>query len=255
MKSKLEAACGCNIGRVRINNEDNFYFDRKILPLENSGLEHTWYLKRHIFWKEETFGVFDGMGGEENGQVASFLAADSLRKYCSEKEKSSRPCQEFMEQVIACMNDAVCLESVGGNMGTTAAILRFQKEEVCVCNVGDSKIFCCYEGKLFQISRDHTDEEFLRKQGISGRKPKLTQNIGILPEEMILEPYIHKYSLEKGMQFLLCSDGLTDMVSQDMICRMMNEDLPLTELVEKLIAAAMEGGGVDNTTVIIVRIN
>jgi len=256
MKYKLEAACGCNIGRVRGNNEDNFYFNKRVLPQENGGLGNTLYLKSHTIKDTDIFGVFDGMGGEENGQVASFLAADSFRDYCDNKKNYSLPYDVFMKHVVMRMNDAVCEESAkgGGSMGTTAAILRFDGEEAYVCNVGDSRIFCLRGDKLFQISKDHTDEKFLRMQGITNRKPRLTQNIGVSPEEMVIEPHIQRYRLDKGIQFLICSDGLTDMVSQEDIFAMMSEGLSTAALVEKLIATALANGGKDNTTVIAVKI-
>ena len=72
MAFKIQAACGCNIGRRRTNNEDNFYFDNRLLPKENRGLK-TAVMIEQTLEREQCYGVFDGMGGESYGEEASFL--------------------------------------------------------------------------------------------------------------------------------------------------------------------------------------
>ena len=140
------------------------------------------------------------------------------------------------------------------HMGTTAAVLQFCKNGVYACNVGDSKIFRLHRDILLQISEDHTDAKFLAECGIYNRKPQLSQYIGISPDEMIIEPYIAKYKLCLTDQYLICSDGLTDMVSDTEICSIMKEESLAKECAEQLVKTALKYGGKDNVTVIVVKI-
>ena len=97
----------------------------------------------------------------------------------------------------------------------------FSENKVDICNVGDSRIYRLCKKKLVQISEDHTDAKMLAKQGAVNRKPRLTRCIGISKEEMTIEPYLEVENIENKDRYLICSDGLTDMVSEDEICRML----------------------------------
>lgn len=256
MAYRIEAACGCNIGRRRTNNEDNFYFDNRLLPKENRGLKDAVAIDIPLE-REECFGVFDGMGGESYGEEASFLAAAVAKN--SEKLLADfiYPPRKYLTDLILKMNDTVCEKSEklgSGRMGSTAVMLYLSGEYAYVCNVGDSRAFRLRQDEFMQISEDHTDAKFLAEQGITGRKPSLTQHLGIWPDEMVLEPYVAKGELQDGDQFLLCSDGLTDMVSNAEICAVMKESESAYQCVNELIARALEYGGKDNVTVIVVRI-
>lgn len=155
------------------------------------------------------------------------------------------------------MNGAVCARAAeldSGRMGSTAVLLYLNAREAWVCNVGDSRAFLLRDGELRQLSVDHTDAGLLAAQGVRGRKPALTQHLGIRPEEMVLEPHFFREKLRPGDWYLLCSDGLTDMVSEEEI-RSAAETAPdAGQCVRKLTEAALENGGRDNVTVIAVRI-
>lgn len=256
MAYKIEAACGCNIGRRRTNNEDNFCFDSRILPKENRGLKAAVSIEEELK-REQFYGVFDGMGGESYGEEASFLAAATAKN--SEKILADfiYPPKKYLTDLVRKMNDAVCEKSEklnSGRMGSTAVMLYLSGEYAYMCNIGDSRAFRLRQGGFEQVSQDHTDEKFLKEQGVTGRKPSLTQHLGIWPEEMILEPHVVKWNLEDGDQYLLCSDGLTDMVGNVDICAVMKEAPSARECVDTLIAKALENGGRDNVTVIVVRV-
>ena len=192
------------------------------------------------------FGVFDGMGGEECGEIASFLAAKKaeefkpgedltadLRKYCSDANGSI--CRYAEDHSVF-------------SMGTTAAILAFDEKEIMLCNIGDSKIFRLSDGKMDQISYDHVAISAF------GTKPPLSQNLGIPPEEMIISPYFSKGTYHDGDVYLICSDGLTDMVKNDVIAQIVFDN-PLDKAIELLVSTALENGGKDNVTAILLRID
>ena len=234
MKYGLEAACHCHVGRIRSNNEDNFYFDDRILMQENRGLKKAISIRVSCTERFATFGIFDGMGGEEDGQVASYLAADSYREKCHMLEYYVVPPKEFLR--------------------AGATLLYFCEDEIYVCNVGDSKGFRLRTNELLQISEDHTDAKLLVAHGIKNREPHLTQYIGIALEEMLLEPHVAKGQVLPEDQYLICSDGLTDMLSNIEICSILQESISAKESAERLVSAAVESGGRDNITVIVVRV-
>lgn len=251
----LCAACNCNVGKRREKNEDNFYFDDRILPQENIGLKRAISAQLSVE-HSVSFGIFDGMGGEADGQIASFLSASVFKRDCATLNDYVMRPKEFLRDAVTHMNDAVwpIAEENFNHMGSTAVILHFVEDEVYVCNVGDSKAFRLRQKGFQQLSKDHTDAEFLEKMGIKNRRPKLTQCIGVSPDEMELEPYIAKGKVESGDQYLLCSDGLTDMVAPEQIGIIMEESSDARSCAEQLVAVALKNGGRDNTTVIVVRV-
>ena len=256
MKYVLQAACGCHIGNIRRNNEDNFYFDKIILSEENDGLKEILFKKFDILENHAIFGVFDGMGGEADGQTASFIAASILKQTDQEYIYVHEKTDKKLRKIISLMNEQVCEKSkeLFNQMGCTAAILSFKDDTVDICNVGDSRIYRLRNGVLSQLSEDHTDKEILAKQGIKNRKPRLTQCIGIPCDEMILEPYLGVEKFRNKDCYLICSDGLTDMVSTDEICRILQTTKCVKQCTEELIYKALCSGGRDNITAIVIRV-
>lgn len=255
MGKVLSAACTCHMGYVRKNNEDNLYFQGKILPEQNKGLKNVYSLEVPL---EEIpcFGVFDGMGGESRGEEASYLAALTMQKKVKASENFLCAPSSFLEELVQEMNDAVCERMNGekvGRMGSTAVMLYFDEGMVYQCNVGDSRAFRFRENEFVQISENHTDEEFLKRNGIN-RKPSLTQHLGIHPEEMSLEPHIVKCAIQEGDTFLLCSDGLTDMLTNLEICEILKGIPESRECVQKLLNEALARGGKDNVTIMVIRV-
>lgn len=261
---RVQAACGCNTGKRRKNNEDNFYFDGKYLDSENGGLAEILVKEggRRSFLDGmlgespyEFYAVFDGMGGGDYGEVASNLAAITAEGCIKSGEKISlydvsvslqELCREMSRRIFQSGTNLGAAQ-----MGSTITSLFFYAGQVWVCNVGDSRCYRLRNRKMEQLSVDHTDEEEMKIAGITGRKPYLTQYLGVDPSEMRIEPYVKRHELKRGDRFLLCSDGLTDMVSEQEICDMLAKYEDPEECTERLIQAALDGGGKDNITVIV----
>ena len=140
-------------------------------------------------------------------------------------------------------------------MGSTVVGLYFEKLFAYSFNLGDSKLFCLREKELVQISNDHTDEQYLNEKGIINRKPRLTQHLGIDPAELQLEPCIKRFQYKRGDQYLLCSDGLTDMLKNSEIRELLLTEKNVKASVSRLIRQALERGGRDNVTVILCKIH
>jgi serine/threonine protein phosphatase PrpC len=253
----LCSACGCSTGSVRGNNEDNFLFCGQYLEPDNNGLKSVLTYSRPL--KESVcFAVFDGMGGEENGEDASYTAALALNEYLGTNSGGAPP-GELLDAACHKMNENVCRKSsrlASGRMGSTAAILYFTPDDggkFCACNLGDSRILLLRGDDLFQLSRDHTEQLTADGMQTGRRKPRLTSYLGVFPDETELVPYITGTGVVAGDQYLICSDGLTDMLTPKEIHKIMSCAASAAECVELLISAALSHGGRDNVTVIICR--
>lgn len=259
MNIHYEAACGSNQGRIRNNNEDNLFFGGLTLP-EKHGSTETMDGQFIVplggkGCRGFSVAVFDGMGGEADGEIASFTAANVYRN-CLKEASESDSMEVFLATAVQKMSDevaALARKNYSG-MGTTAVALCFLEDCYYLCNVGDSRAFLLREGGLSQISVDHTDILTLQRLGITERKPSLSQYIGMYYEDVVIEPYIAQGQVLDGDQFLICSDGLTDMVEQDAIEHIMRKSDTAHDCAERLISAALEHGGRDNVTVTVVRI-
>lgn len=256
-KLMFKAACGCHKGIRRENNEDNFLFGGRFLSIEDQEIPKIWTLEGRL--EDSFFAVFDGMGGGDYGEVASNAAA-AVAKAFLDGPGNIHPYDITLslEKLCLKMNEAVYKKgyNLGSyQMGTTVVSMFFHKEYAWLCNLGDSRGYVLDRGQMAQISLDHNDEAKMRANGITGRKPYLTQYLGIDPGEMSIEPHISSRKVIKGTRFLLCSDGLTDMVSEkEMKEILFDEANDLRECVSKLIDAANSGGGKDNITIILIDI-
>ncbi len=248
MSYKIKYAYTCSRGRVRKNNEDNFWVLGSYLEKINGGMA--------TIVEGETekkavpaFAVFDGMGGESCGETAAFLAADVFDECYQEENGDCRDyVEEFLQETCQKMNQAVCdyaRENRISCMGSTAAMMLFGRNRIGVCNVGDSRIYQIYEDHFRQISQDHVAH--LQNY----RKAPLTQYIGLPQEEVRLMPYTVSGTYHDGDRFLLCTDGLTDMLSDQEIWQIVDSYEEVKDAVFYLLQAAMERGGRDNTTMIL----
>ena len=243
MRYEIHYSCISNIGKIRKVNQDNFICDGQYLSENNQPafpLSGKLPTKRPVL-----FGIFDGMGGEECGEVASLIAAEEATKPLNGNDHVIA-----LAEFCKIANQRICdyaSENGVSSMGTTAAMLLFSKDEITLCNIGDSKIFICSNGELSQISVDHV------APAPFGRKPPLSQNLGIPPEEMIIEPFLSKGECVIGDRFLVCSDGVTDMLTNEEIFNIISEK-PVEEAMTELVDAALERGGKDNTTAILLEV-
>ena len=253
MTFTIHAACHCHTGYVRRNNEDNFFFDDLSLQERNAGLSGPLTMTASTD-DRRILAVFDGMGGERYGETASFVAAKAL--FAAAHSLNCEGDGDFSREAALQMNLEVWRSAVSlgtDRMGTTLAMLTFREDHVYACNLGDSRIFRLREGKLHQLSLDHTDEAFIRAQGIR-RRPRLTQHLGINPEELQVEPHVAGFFLQSGDRYIICSDGLTDMLEPGQIVEILYAAEDPALCAQQLLDAALAKGGRDNITVIACRV-
>ena len=258
----ITAACGCNRGLRRANNEDNFYFDGQFMDVENNGLDYMLTCTRVVPAGGEDdgcfFAVYDGMGGGQYGEVASYTA--SVKTYSFLDTHAPEDYNDPSEMLIEMsreLNDAVFAESnerLVNQMGSTLVGCFFYGGKVWCCNVGDSKCIRLRNGRLEQLSVDHTDAEAMKLNGITGRKPYVTQYLGIDSSEMTISPAVFKDDLRDGDIYVICSDGLTDMVTPERITEILLDDEDEEEKTQTLLVDALKHGGRDNVTIILCRV-
>lgn len=252
MSLTIEASCGCNMGKIRKNNEDNFYFAGKCLERDNIGLKHP-VVYDDTLSSNLCFAVFDGMGGENFGEYASFSAAKKLQQTERTLADYFVTERKYLNNLVVQLNNEVVktkCELCTDRMGTTMVSLHFWGKYVYVCNLGDSRAYRLRDGEFLQISQDH----IAVRPGKEEKKAPLTQYLGIDPEEMQIEPYIARGKLERGDMYLICSDGLTDMLSNFEIADIMLNAEDMDSCVQKLIDFALERGGRDNITAIVCKL-
>lgn len=251
MAYQIEYAYTCHIGKIRNNNEDNFWCCGDSLEAQNQGMSHirSGYMKQSEY---PLLAVFDGMGGESCGKMAAFLAAEACGEHFkTAKDGIRNDPEEFLNEICESMNQAICdygRTNKINSMGTTAALLAFAEDAVYSCNLGDSRIYKSDREKFYQISQDH-----VLGRSLFGKAP-LTQYLGMEEENLQLEPSISRQEIKIGDRFLLCSDGITDMLSDGEIADILSRDIPVAKTVEILVDRALKKGGRDNITVVLCEI-
>jgi serine/threonine protein phosphatase PrpC len=219
--------------------------------------------------KPEEFGLFvvaDGMGGHANGQDASRLAIQKIIDYILPKISENRQMgnealARLLRDGVQCANQAVHQRNLEerADMGTTMTAALVFGSTAYIANVGDSRTYLYREpGGLSKITHDHSVVASLVEAGIIQpddiyTHPKRNQIYRSLGEKPLVDVDSFIVSLKAGDKLLLCSDGLWDMVRDPEIQRLMSAPSPdPSKTGQKLIQAALDGGGEDNVTVIIV---
>ena len=203
------------------------------------------------------FAVADGMGGAQAGEVASRLAADSVR----EAKLGDLPAPEQTVELIREANRRVYAYSSENastrGMGTTMTVALVEGSIVTIGHVGDSRAYLLREDQLTQLTQDHSlVAELVRSGRLSPKEaeshPRRSVITRALGTESEVEVDVFSIRAENGDLFLLCSDGLTSMVSDEEIAQLLvAARADLGDAGKKLVAAANQAGGEDNITVVL----
>lgn len=206
----------------------------------------------------------DGMGGAAAGEVASKIFAESAFEVFS--DNTSRSEKEILYRVHGAFSHAnqKILEHVAQQpdhqgMGCTAELLAFYDEGFILGHIGDSRTYRLRNGKLEQLTQDHTLVQQQFRQGLITEdqikhhpmRNLILRAVGI-KEELTIDLLKGKALPED--QFLLCTDGLTDMLSDDQIQDILSADVQINRKADELIEAAKAAGGYDNITVALIAI-
>ena len=236
----LRSAASTHVGMCRQANEDRY----AIVP--ELGL----YL------------VADGMGGHQAGQVASQLASEAAIRAIEALQGATVSLAERLRHAVSSANREIfaaasCKPEFTG-MGTTLVGLLFAGERLALAHVGDSRAYLVRQGRLRRLTDDHSIvAELVRRQEISEADARqhphrhvLTRALGVRPR---IEPDLAEMTPQTDDVFILCSDGLTTHVVDDEIAERVCADRDLESIAADLVDTANRAGGVDNTTVLLVR--
>ena len=222
-------------GKVRENNEDFFYANENVLI------------------------VADGMGGHNAGEVASRIATETIVETLSGFMSNygyiiDKAINKANEKVFSLAKD----DRAG--MGTTVDICMTDGEKLYIGHVGDSRVYLIRDGEIKKITEDHSYVEMLIKKGeITEEEAKnyqmknmITRAIGVGKE---VKGDFYEIGLEKSDKVLLCTDGLTNMLTDNEILKIVSGAKNIATAVDKLVSKANSAGGKDNITVILAEKN
>ena len=231
----VEKAAITDVGRQRQSNEDAFF--------ERSPL----------------FAVADGMGGARAGEVASRMAVEELAAL----DDSGTAAEERLREVARTANrriyDMAQSDSEHAGMGTTFTAVLVSGREVAVGHVGDSRLYRLRDGSFERLTDDHSLVEELVRQGklspeeaeVHPQRSIITRALG--PEKDVqVDTFTH--TARDGDVYLLCSDGLSGMVAEEEIARILTASRSLEDASQELIDAANAAGGKDNITAVLFRV-
>ena len=220
-----------DIGYVRDHNEDSLII---IPPL---------------------FAVADGMGGHEAGEIASEITVNTL----AELAPSHLDAEGLTAAVEAANYNVMKAPRQGigrDGMGTTLTAAMLEGERLLIAQVGDSRAYLLHKGHLQQITRDHSLMADLIEAGqITPEEARVHPNRSVITRaigsDIHMRPDIYELNVDAGDRILLCSDGLSSMISNNAIESIMRRQSDAQHCADELVTAALETGGADNVTVVV----
>lgn len=269
--NRVEACGRTDVGCVRKRNEDHFLIAdlSRSVEIRETNLTGdgapSWLAGR----QGTVLMVADGMGGHGNGDVASFVALDSMvRSLTTAMPWFGDAGGGHEEEIIEELRHALArcqsrLERVGtrdeidSRLGTTLTLAWIIPPVVYVVHAGDSRCYKLHDGALHQITNDHTYAQKLRDSGVlapdaeSDLDHVLVNAVGGGTRELTAE--VHRCELQEGDALLLCTDGLTRHVSTERIAEILASEPDIGACCDLLIEAAKADGGTDNVTAVVAR--
>lgn len=234
-----------DIGKVRAENQDAYAIEPEL------GL----------------FLVSDGMGGHRGGALASKIVAQDLPPLIEDglvrlQTHGPRIIRSLLKNTLAEQSRQLRMEGTSERgykgMGATVILVLLINERAFIASVGDSRVYRFRQGRLWQVTKDHSVVSELLEQGrIKPEEARnhtaqgeITRYIGMDEKAF---PYVRSFLLKAGDRLLLCTDGLTDLVSDKDIARIMGGESDCHAACEALVAAANAAGGTDNITAVIIH--
>ena len=216
--------------------------------------------------QESIYIVADGVGGQNSGELASSMAVKLIAEYIKAKPLDTNDAKELRSYFLDCMNHAnqgiyraarISAENAG--MATTIVLLHLNNENAYIVNVGDSRAYICRDGRISQITEDHTYVNELVKDGsitkaqaeFHPQKNMITRALG--GEEKVL-PDFYRMEVKKKDIIILCTDGLYGDVPAEETRGMIAASDSMSALSSSLVQRANRNGGNDNITVICLKI-
>jgi len=233
----MQAEVITNVGLIRKNNEDAFLCDPE----------------------KQIFVVADGMGGYAGGEVASALAVDVIRLVIA-SSPGENPLEILREACYQANNrifETAKTNSEYAGMGTTLTAAWLQQDKIYLAHVGDSRAYLIRDGMITSLTKDHSlVGELMREGGLTEAEAMVHPQKNILTRALgcnaFVEVDLSEHELLHGDLLLLCTDGMSNLISSEEMAGIINEEKNIRQAVETLLNLALERGGYDNITVILV---
>jgi protein phosphatase len=206
------------------------------------------------------FAVADGMGGAQAGEVASQLAASALEAGDSDGLEGTEQIDALIQEANRRIYDRASTDPTASGMGTTMTVALVEGMTVAIGHVGDSRAYLVRSEQMEQVTEDHSLVNELLKTGkLSEEEAQIHPQRSVITRAVGTDPDVDvdgfTIEAEDGDVFLICSDGLSDMVSDEEILEVLHQNRDdLDKAVKALVAAANKGGGEDNITAVAFRI-
>jgi PPM family protein phosphatase len=222
-------------GRARADNEDSAYA------------------------RPPLYVVADGMGGAQAGEVASALAVEEFRGGLVAQGTAEQRLSERVQAANRRIYETAHRKLEHEGMGTTLTAVYLDESNLAVAHVGDSRAYIFRDGELQRLTHDHSlVEELIRRGKLTPEQAAAHPQRSIITRALGIEPEVEvdtwTYPMRAGDVVLLCSDGLTSMISEQQIAAVLAEQPDLARAGDRLIAEANEAGGRDNITVVLFRL-
>jgi PPM family protein phosphatase len=268
--SKLRVGVASTVGTVRDHNEDNFFLPgQSNEPKRGGDGEHkSGYDYSVVADKPYPFIVADGMGGQLAGEKASQMAVDlipnELYRRIGTNESGDSTIQRTIRDSIAAANQEILglshIQNEFSNMGTTVVLILFRNNQAFVAGIGDSRIYRIREGRTEQLTKDHSLADALVEAGTISKEELPNHKFKHIlylylgskdarsgPEEVRVAEVL------PGDRFLLASDGLTGVVSDEVLARVVEEGNDPIETAAGLVDLAIENQSKDNVTCMVIH--
>lgn len=255
----ISAAVSSHKGNRRGNNEDSFYLNGRYLSREEMDAGGQFHFDGQD--PAQLYAVCDGMGGEDAGEEASLHAVEALARYQEaggdllNRERLKKLIQDTSNEIDTSASE------MSRRSGTTLALIAIGEGKIRIAHVGDSRVYRLSGGKFELLTSDHTEVNRMVSMGVitaeeaktHGKRHALSQYLGMPANDVLLSPGMtDRLPLNEGDRYLLCSDGLTDMVDDADIERALALGAPAQETAAGLIEQALANGGNDNVTALCV---
>ena len=256
-------------GRVRPSNQDQFVIVELARTMSIHGTSIPQAKAQYSRHRGHILLVADGMGGHQAGEVASALSVTSVEAFllntlnrffnlkASDEQNVLMEFQSALLQTDAKMFEEASQHPELVGMGTTLTMAFVVDWRLFLAHVGDSRCYVFSRNELHQLTRDHSMvAELVRRGAMSPLEASHHPNRHVITNvlggpQQGAQVELHKLDLEPDDIVLLCSDGLTEMVSDDRIAAVLREEYEPKKICERLVAQANEGGGQDNITVVV----
>ncbi len=212
-----------------------------------------------VLARSPLFVVADGMGGAQAGEVASKIAVEAFQHGLKDGTEPELELAELAQEANSRIHELSHENAEQAGMGTTLTAIYVGESDIAIAHVGDSRAYCMRDGALLKLTDDHSLVDELMRQGRltpeeAVEHPQRSVITRALGPEGTVEVDTRSFRAREGDVYLVCSDGLTTMLSEQEIAGLLSSAPTLRDAGEALIAAANAAGGRDNITVILLRV-